>query len=159
MLNVPVLRQSFELVVERSPNITRRFYEILFERYPKVRPLFGSTDRLAAQEKMLTGALVAVLDHVDDAPWLRQTLLSLGAKHVSYGVRDEMYPWVGESLLATLAEVGGDDWTEEVATAWADAIGAIAGLMLEGARSMRDETESSRLDTLRSAVVPVPPSP
>jgi nitric oxide dioxygenase len=40
-----------------------------------------------------------------------------------------MYGWVGASLLATLAEVAGDEWTPELATAWTDAYGAIAGLM------------------------------
>ena len=31
-LNVPLLRQSLEIVVERQPEFTPRFYVILFER-------------------------------------------------------------------------------------------------------------------------------
>jgi hemoglobin-like flavoprotein len=131
-LNVPLLRSSFELVVERQPQLTHRFYEILFERYPQAKPLFGR-NATAVQEKMLTDALVAVMDHLEDAPWLTNTLKQLGAKHVSYGVTDEMYGWVGASLLATLAEVAQDDWTPALETAWSDAYGAIAGLMRAGA--------------------------
>lgn len=130
-LNVPVLRASFGLVAERQPFFTPRFYEILFERYPQVRPMF-SRER-SAQAKMLQEAIVAVLDHAEDAAWLAPTLKGMGAKHKTYGVTDEMYPWVGECLLATLAEVGGAEWTEEVAQAWTEAYGAIAGLMIEGA--------------------------
>jgi hemoglobin-like flavoprotein len=82
---------------------------------------------------MLTDALVAVLDHLEDAPWLTQTLMALGAKHKDYGVTDEMYGWVAASLLATLAEVAGPDWTPKHEAAWTEAIGAIAGLMKSGA--------------------------
>ena len=132
-LDVDALRESFALVVERSPDVTRRFYEILFERYPQVRPMFGAATR--KQEEMLTRALSAVIDHLEDGPWLADTLRALGAKHVGYGVTDAMYDWVGDALIRALSEAAGDGWTPRVAKAWADAYGAIAGLMQEGARS------------------------
>ncbi|MDH5671645.1 MAG: globin domain-containing protein [Myxococcales bacterium] len=135
-LNVDVLRSSFELVVETAPDLTSRFYEILFERYPQARPMFHRRPR-EQQAKMLTEALVAVVDHLEDAPWLSETLGAMGAKHLEYEVTDEMYGWVGESLLATLAEVAGEAWTDEVAQAWTDAYGAISSLMLAGAENAR----------------------
>jgi hemoglobin-like flavoprotein len=131
-LNVPLLRSSFELVIERQPQLTSRFYEILFAQYPQAKPLFGRNTP-DAQAKMLGDALVAVMDHLEDAPWLTATLKGLGAKHRGYGVTSEMYGWVGSSLLATLAEVAKDDWTPTLASAWTDAYGAIAGLMQAGA--------------------------
>ena len=51
----------------------------------------------------------------------------------AYGVTDEMYDYVGDALLATLAEVAAEAWTPEVATQWTLAYGAISGLMLAGA--------------------------
>jgi|RhiMethySRZTD1v2_1073278.scaffolds.fasta_scaffold03887_6 hemoglobin-like flavoprotein len=152
-LDVVALRESFELVVERSPELTRRFYEILFERFPQTRPMFRRNTP-AQQEKMLTAALVAVVDHLEDAPWLGSTLQALGARHVDYGVRDEMYAWVGECLLATLAEVAADDWTPRYAKAWQDAYAAISGLMLEGARQFRAAAPSQPDDTERSPAAP-----
>jgi hemoglobin-like flavoprotein len=131
-LNAPVLRSTFELVVEKQPQLMHRFYEILFERHPRTKALFGRHSG-AAQEKMLTEALTGVLDHLDDAPWLTTTLEGLGAKHRTYGVTDEMYEWVGGSLLAALAEAAGDDWSAEAETAWTEAFGAIASLMKAGA--------------------------
>lgn len=132
-LNVSLLRSSFDLVLEREPALTKRFYEIFFERYPQVRPMFRR-NAPEAQQQMLAQALVAVMDHIEDAAWLSSTLRGLGAKHVGYGVTTEMYGWVGDSLLATLAEVAGDDWSDELAAAWAEAYGAISGLMLSGAQ-------------------------
>jgi hemoglobin-like flavoprotein len=128
-LNVNLLRQSFEVVATANPNFVSRFYEILFERYPQARPLFPQNG-IARQAEMLTQALVAVLDHLEDAPWLQDTLGALGDKHVGYGVTREMYDWVGASLLATLAEVAGPAWTPELQGAWAEAYGAIVSLML-----------------------------
>ena len=133
-LNVTVLRSTFELVVERQPEVVHRFYEILFSRYPQVKPLFGHNSA-AAQEKMLTNALVSVVEHLEDAPWLTSTLGGLGAKHKDYGVTDEMYDWVGASLLAALAEAAGPDWSREAEVAWTEAYGAIAALMKGGAKA------------------------
>jgi hemoglobin-like flavoprotein len=84
----------------------------------------------AKQAEMLTGALVAVMDHLEDAPWLTSTLGALGEKHLSYGVTREMYDWVGASLLTALAEAAGSKWNAELNVAWAEAYGAIVSLML-----------------------------
>ncbi len=131
-LDVIALRESFELVVERSPELTRRFYEILFERYPHVRPLFGASTQ--KQEQMLTRALVAVVERIEDGIWLAETLEALGAKHADYGVTDEMYPCVGDALLAALEEAAGDAWTPRAHAAWMAAYDAMAELMTSGAR-------------------------
>lgn len=126
-LDVQLLRSSFELVAEREPELTSRFYEILFERYPQTRPLFPADT--SAQARMLQEALVAVVDHLDDAPWLGSTLATLGRQHAEYGVTSEMFGWVGECLLATLAEAAGPYWAADLERAWAEAYGAIVGLM------------------------------
>jgi hemoglobin-like flavoprotein len=87
---------------------------------------------------MLTRALVAVMDHLDDAAWFTETLEALGAKHADYGITDVMYDWVGEALLATLAEVAGADWSPALASVWSRAYAAIASAMQAGARKVSD---------------------
>lgn len=151
-LDVVALRESFALVVERSPDVTRRFYEILFERYPQVRPMFGASTK--KQEEMLTRALAAVIDHLDDGPWLADTLRALGAKHVGYGVTDEMYEWVGDALIRALSEVAAEEWTPRVSKAWTDAYTAIVSFMLEGAHRLAEETS---VETRRQAITSPPP--
>lgn len=131
MLDPDLLRASFELVIDRRPDLTLRFYEILFARHPGLRPLFRSDRR--GQAKMLAAAIAAVLDHLDDAAWLAATLGELGARHVAYGVTVAMYDQVGDALLATLAEVAAEAWTPEVAAQWTRAYGAIATMMQAGA--------------------------
>jgi len=126
-LDPTILRSSFELVIDRRPDLTIRFYEILFERYPALASMFRRDRNV--QAKMLAGAIAAVLDHLEDAPWLELTLGQLGAKHVEYGVTTAMYDQVGDALLATLAEVAAEAWTPEVAQQWTFAYDAIAGMM------------------------------
>lgn len=134
-LDAALLRGSFE--PGRYPLVVRRFYEILFERYPQARPVFGQLHTEAQQEEKLAVTLVAVVQHLEDADWLSLTLKPLGARHLDYGVTDEMYGWVGECLLAALAEVAGPDWTPELAAAWAAAYEAVAALMRIGAGAER----------------------
>lgn len=133
-LDVESLRSSFALVTERDPDFTQRFYNILFERYPQAKALF-TRNSLAVQQRMLAEALTAVVEHLEDSEWLTETLGAMGARHIEYGATAETYDWVGECLLATLAEVAGDDWTPELNTAWADAYNAVVSLMLAGAGS------------------------
>ena len=135
-LDPTILRLSFDLIIDRRPDLTVRFYEILFERYPALAPMFRR-DR-GAQAKMLAGAIAAVLDHLEDAPWLQSTLGQLGAKHVEYGVTPAMYDQVGDALLATLAEVAAEAWTTEVAEQWVLAYNAIAGMMQAGAMAVME---------------------
>lgn len=139
MSDKELLVESIGWAAEKEPVITRRFYEILFARYPQVVPLFSRNGR-GEQAKMLQDAILAALDHFDDAPWLTSTLGGIGRKHVEYGVTDEMYPWVGESLVATLAELCGPQWTPAHEAAWGRTWGALAGLALAGAAAARAET-------------------
>ncbi len=135
-LDVELLRSSFHFVAEREPALTTRFYETFFARYPQVVPMF-SRNTPQKQQEMLQRALVAVLEHLEDAAWLGDTLGALGAKHIDYGVSDDMYGWVGECLLATLAEIAGPAWTPALATAWTDAYVAVSSLMKQGAERAR----------------------
>jgi hemoglobin-like flavoprotein len=141
-LDVTALRESFALVVSRAPDLTHRFYDELFRRYPEAARLFGRNTR-QKQEEMLTRALVAVVDHVEEPSWMRETLHAMGAKHVGYGVTDEMYDWVGEALLVSLADVAAEAWSPRAEAAWRAAYSAIAGLMLDGARRARAEARTS----------------
>ena len=124
-----LLRNNLDLVIEREAHMTARFYEHLFSRYPQVRALFGR-HTAEKQQEMLQRAIVAVVDHLDDGVWLDDALAALGAKHVDYGVTPEMYAWVGECLLMTLAEISGADWNTQLEAAWRDAYTAICQRMI-----------------------------
>jgi hemoglobin-like flavoprotein len=130
-LQVNLLRTSFDLVIARHPDLTRVFYEILFARHPEARQLFFRKT-IAVQEQMLAETLVAALEHLEEPEWLASRLAEMGGRHAEYGVTADMYGWVAEALLATLARVAGDDWSPALESAWTDALTAIATMMLAG---------------------------
>ena len=117
-------------LVDDEEGLTTRFYEVSFDRHPAVRPMFGADVR--PQAAMLRGAIIAVLDHLDDAEWLTGTLGALGAKHAEYGATPAMFDAVAECMIAAMEERGGTAWTAEMTSAWTEALGAVAGLMLAG---------------------------
>jgi len=133
-MDIEILRTSFKMVDNREPDFAARFYGILFSRYPQVRPLFGSNSP-QKQQTMLYQAMVAILDHLEDAFWLEEALKKYGAKHAEYGVTEEMYDWFGECFLETLAQIEGSDWTLPLSAAWTKAYRAISGLMKAGAKA------------------------
>jgi hemoglobin-like flavoprotein len=130
-MDAALLKSSFGRILEREHALAARFYEKLFRLHPELlRHFVGAR---AHQEQMLARALVAMVDRIDDAPWIEEQLSQLGQRHVRYGITPEMYRPFGEALLATLAEVGGADWTPAVAAAWSEAFIEITRLMLKGA--------------------------
>ena len=132
-LNATALRRSFELIAPRADRFADRFYEKLFADFPDVRPLFGRTE-LAEQRRMLIQMLTVVMRSLEQPAMLSRILGELGARHVGYGVREEHYPLVARTMMAVLREFAGEAWTEEFNTAWTEALYAVAGLMLEGAK-------------------------
>ena len=127
-----LLEESYELALLRDPDFPRLFYDILFREHPTTRPLFKSNS-LNAQRLMLSRALVAAIDHLEDEAWLNEHLAPLGRGHVAYGVTLEMYDWVGDALIASIAEVCEDDWTEAHASAWRAAYARVSQFMRRGA--------------------------
>lgn len=136
--NVELLEQSFELIKPKADEFVGSFYTNLFTDYPAAKPLFASSD-MAKQQQMLKGSLVMVVENLRQPEALSEALKGLGARHVKYGALPEHYPLVGNSLLKTLEQYAGNAWTPELKTAWTDAYGAIAQLMLEGADYSKEE--------------------
>lgn len=123
-----LLEESYELALLRDADFPRLFYDILFRAHPSTRALFKSNS-LNAQRTMLSKALLATIDHLEEPAWLEEHLAPLGHGHIAYGVTDEMYDWVGASLVAAIAEVCDKDWTAAHATAWQGAYQRISQVM------------------------------
>ena len=138
ILDLDALETSFDLVAPRGDELMDEFYSRLFAAAPAVRPLFSSD--MSRQKAMLLSALVLVRKSLRDLDSLVPTLRRLGARHVDYGARPEHYPLVGETLIASLAAVAGEDWEPRFALAWSGAFEIIAALMIEGA----EEAECDR---------------
>lgn len=130
MSTTKILRETLELTLASDDTFPVRFYERLFAAHPQVQPLFHRSTP-GAQNKLFAQKLTALVDHLDDPEWLDRELGKLARNHVSYGVTPEMYPWVGDALIATLREACGDAWTADAERAWSDAYASLVRAILE----------------------------
>ncbi len=126
------LLASLSVVVTCEPKALHYFYELLFERHPQARGLFHGQE-LEAQQQLLFEALSWTIEHIDDPAALERVLVPLGRKHFAYGVTPDMYDWVGEALIDTIAHVSGTAWTEDIAALWRAAYSRMVDAMLIGA--------------------------
>lgn len=136
-LNIPALERSFNLVAPQAEALALRFYERLFEKYPRIKPLF-TTANMPDQRRKLIAALVLVVQNLRNPEALLDAVEQLGIRHLDYGTKPEHYAAVGENLLSVMAEFVGEGWTDEVATAWADAYKDIATKMIHAAWPMHE---------------------
>ncbi|HEX7902076.1 MAG TPA: globin domain-containing protein [Planctomycetota bacterium] len=127
-MNVALLRMSFDLLKPQAQTLVDRFYAILFDRHPRLKPLFAHTS-MPEQKGKLIQALAFVVANLERPETLRATLGAMGERHRGYGVTDEMYEAVGDALLAAMADVAGPSWSPTLRDAWAMAYGAVAHLM------------------------------
>lgn len=135
-LEVELLRDSFKLLTPKAEQLATTFYELLFQRYPDVQPLFAGV-RFDEQKKKLVRALALIVKNLEKPEYLRAYLGGLGQMHVAYGATPAFYPAVGECLLAALETTAGSRWNEELTKAWAEAYGAVVDLMLAGTGQSR----------------------
>ncbi len=124
-----ILRDTLEMTLARDDSFPLRFYERLFTAHPEVKALFHRSTP-GAQNKMFAQKLAAIVDHLDEPDWLHRELPRLAATHATYGVTAEMYPWVGEALIATLAEACEGAWTAEAEREWREAYASLVAAIL-----------------------------
>ena len=133
-MNLQALETSFDLVAPHGDELMDEFYSRLFAAAPAVKPLFPKD--LKRQKVMLLGALVLLRKSLRNLDAIMPKLRELGARHVAYGAQPEHYPVVGSVLIASMAAIAGDAWTDEYEAAWAEAYGVVAATMMEGAESV-----------------------
>jgi hemoglobin-like flavoprotein len=125
------IRDSFNALAPQGDTLMTVFYDKLFHENAGVRSLFP--DDMNGQKKALLGAVALVVKHADDFDAIEDALHQMGARHVAYGTTAAHYPIVRDTLLASLREVAGDLWNDQLEQDWAGALNAVAGAMIAGA--------------------------
>jgi nitric oxide dioxygenase len=124
---VTLVKSSFASIGPAVDAVANQFYARLFALDPALRALFQSDMR--AQRQRLIRMLAAIVDELDRPTLIVAEVVALGQRHVGYGVLAEHYAVVEQALLWALAQQLGEDWTEEVATAWRAAYTLLAATM------------------------------
>ena len=128
---IALVKATAPALQAHGETITRHFYNALFTRYPQTREFFNQQHQASgSQPRALAGAVVAFAAHVDRLDALASALPLIINKHVALGVLPEHYPIVGEVLLDSIEAVLGAAATPEILTAWGEAYGFLASLLV-----------------------------
>jgi len=124
------IQQSFHRVASQGEQMAFKFYNLLLERNPELRPFFSSNNLSQQPAKFLNG-LHNLIQHLDHPQKLRDILVQLGEQHQGYGVEIQHYPPVVDTLLHVLNEFDGKGLDGTTYEAWANFLGLIRAIMLE----------------------------
>ncbi|MEU4426745.1 globin domain-containing protein [Actinoplanes sp. NPDC024001] len=131
-----VLKDSWNLVADRSDQVVEHFYARLFLAFPQLRDLFPV--QMRAQRDRLLSAIVSAVHHFDDPVRLDAWLRGLGRDHRKFEVRPEHYAQVKVCLLDAIRSHAGDRWNDVYEQAWNDAYDLMADRMIAGAGERDD---------------------
>lgn len=134
LLNIKLIRQSFQAIKPHADEVMEHFYEVLFSGSAFKNPDFKM------QRKALATSLDYIITHWEKMDKIESYLNSMGSRHMQYGAKAEHYAWVAEALLETLSYYLEDHWTEELRSEWTQ-------LYLFIAKKMQEEKVVQLVDT------------
>lgn len=134
MLNprtIEIVKATAPILEQHGEALTRHFYKRMFSLNPEVAPLFNPSNQAAgSQQKALAAAICAYAANIDNLEVLGGAVELIAQKHASLRILPEHYPIVGANLLGSIKEVLGVGATDEVITAWTEAYGFLADILI-----------------------------
>jgi hemoglobin-like flavoprotein len=124
------VRASFDLLWPVSSGMSVLFYQRLFEIAPEVQALFHFP--MDEQRRKFIATLAVIVSNVDTAAGLAAAT-KLAEQHVTYGVRPDHYPMVGQALLWSLEKALGERWTTDDSASWSKAYAFVSDHMVRTA--------------------------
>lgn len=125
------VKATAPVLAQHGNAIIVRFYKRLFEAHPELKNVFNMAHQeQGQQQEALARAVYAYAENIEDPSSLMAVLKNISNKHASLGVRPEHYPIVGEHLLGAIKDVLGDAATDDIISAWAQAYGNLADLLM-----------------------------
>jgi nitric oxide dioxygenase len=126
-------------------DIIKHFYRSLLSAHPELKNVFNMRHQeRGQQQEALARAVYAYAANIEDPGCLAAVLEGIANKHASLGVTPEQYPIVGEHLLASIKAVLGDAATEDVISAWGQAYGNLADLLMGREAELRAQRASAQ---------------
>lgn len=133
---VDLVKDSFRKILPIADQAAALFYARLFELDPELRPLFRGD--MAEQGRKLMSMIAVAVSSLDRLETILPAVRQLGARHASYGVREEHYATIGAALLWTLEKGLGPDFTHAVRAAWTTTYSLLANTMIDAQRTGDD---------------------
>jgi nitric oxide dioxygenase len=135
------VKATAPVLAEHGYDIIKHFYRSLLGAHPELKNVFNMRHQeRGQQQEALARAVYAYAANIDDPSCLNAVLEGIANKHASLGVRPDQYPIVGEHLLGAIRAVLGDAATEDIISAWAQAYGNLADILMGRESALREQT-------------------
>lgn len=121
---IPVLR-------ENGVALTSYFYKRMLTNHPELKNTFNlSHQETGRQPRALAAAVLAYAENIEDPSRLLKAVDRIAIKHVSLNIHPDQYAIVGDNLLHSISEVLELPMDHDVITAWAQAYGQLADILI-----------------------------
>lgn len=124
-----LVQSSFQVLVDHVDVAAQTFYDRLFTLDPSLQRMFRESSHV--QGRKLMQMFLTLVNGLNDPADLIPDLRDLGRRHVSYGVKPEHFPVVGQALLYTVEQLMGDDFSPDMAAAWQATYNALQQIIIE----------------------------
>jgi hemoglobin-like flavoprotein len=124
-----LIQKSWQLINKMDPAVLGDvFYSKLFFDNPELRKMFP--ENMTAQYQKFFDMLNTIIDRLDKLDELKGDIVAMAKRHKGYGVNPYHYSLVGVALLWTLQKSLGNDWNDEVRSAWVNCYSILSGTMI-----------------------------
>lgn len=135
------VKATAPVLAQHGYDIIKHFYRSMLGTHPELKNIFNMRHQeRGEQQQALARAVYAYAANIEDPQSLEAVLKGIANKHVSLGVRPEQYPIVGQHLLAAIKDVLGDAATDDIISAWAQAYGNLADILMGMESGLAEET-------------------
>lgn len=136
-----IVKATAPVLADHGYDIIKHFYRRLLTTHPELKNVFNMRHQeRGEQQQALARAVYAYAANIEDPESLTAVLENIANKHASLNVRPEQYPIVGEHLLAAIKEVLGDAASEDIISAWAQAYGNLADILMGMETGLREQS-------------------
>jgi hemoglobin-like flavoprotein len=117
-MHTDLIETTLELAAERGGDLTPLVYRRLFADHPEMEALFIRDINNAVKGEMLARVFEAILDFAGERRYAAQLIQCEVVTHDGYGVPPEVFRVFFGTVVATLRQVLGADWTPQIDAAW-----------------------------------------
>ena len=129
---IELVKSSWEKVKPISEVAAGLFYGKLFAIDPELKEIFSGD--MTEQGRKLMAMINTAVNSLGNLADIVPAVQELGKRHIDYGVKDKDYETVAEALIWTLGQGLGEDFTDEVKSAWVETYTILATTMKEAAK-------------------------
>ena len=115
---INLIQHSFELAAARCEDLTPLVYQRLHRLYPETRAMFRSDGSELVKGSMLAFTIEAVLDFAGPRSGKFRMITAELSSHDAYGTPRDLFVAFFGVIAATLRDLLGAEWTDEIDAAW-----------------------------------------